>query len=258
MPEEEIKTPENEQEIEETSNAAGTAGSEEPEIRNPVRGEAVQQTLFTQPPKAEVDEQMLAEMNEEDRNKYLSRIIEAALFMSPGPMSVRDLASLAKTTVQLARVLINELMHDYMDRETALEIFDEENGIRMGVRKDYEDKVIHLASSPEFHKGIMKTLAYIAYKQPIKQSDVIRFRNVKGYDHIHLLEEKGFIDREKKGSTFIIRTTKKFFDYFGKDIIKQQKLEVNAKKMAQLRGIKAEKQAQRDNALKEIREAHNE
>ncbi len=87
----------------------------------------------------------------------------------------------------------------------------------MGIKEKYEDFVGHMAASPELHKGIMKTLAYIAYKQPVKQSDVINFRNSKAYEHIKLLKEKGFIKKDKKGITYIISTTSKFREYFGKN-----------------------------------------
>lgn len=146
----------------------------------------------------------------------MKKTIEAALFMSPGIVSLQDLARVCRSNVAEVRVALNELIHDYTDRDSALEIRDEEKGFRMAVRKEFEDSVMHLASSPEFHKGIMKTLAYIAYKQPVKQNEVIKFRNTKAYEHIHLLLEKGFIRRERTGKTFNIYTTKKFYQYFGK------------------------------------------
>jgi len=131
--------------------------------------------------------------------------------------------------------LLNELIHEYAERDSALEISEDSNGFKMYVREEYEDHVTHLASSPEFHKGIMKTLAYIAFKQPIKQSDVVKYRNVKAYDHIKMLEDRGFISKEKKPPTFILRTTKKFYEYFGKDAVKQTDIKEQIKKARQAR-----------------------
>jgi len=151
-------------------------------------------------------------------DKQRKRTIEAALFIAPGAMAVKDLARLVSLNIAETRVLVNELMHAYDERETALGIFAEENGFRMGVKRKYEDEVSHLASAPEFHKGVMKTLAYIAYKQPVPQSDVIKFRNTKAYDHVKMLKDRGFITKIPKGPTYTIRTTKKFLQYFGKEM----------------------------------------
>ena len=86
----------------------------------------------------------------------------------------------------------------------------------MTVKPQYETHVSHMAAAPELHKGMMKTLAYIAYKQPVKQAEVINLRNSKAYEHITTLVEKGFVRKEKKGITYILFTTPKFREYFGK------------------------------------------
>lgn len=145
----------------------------------------------------------------------LKKTIEAALFMSPAVISLDILAKICRKNVAEVRVALNELMHEYSERDSALEIRDEEKGFRMAVRKGLEDSVGHLAASPELHKGIMKTLAYIAYKQPVRQTEIIRFRNNKAYEHVKVLKEKGFIRKEPAGRTFTIYTTKKFHEYFG-------------------------------------------
>ena len=147
--------------------------------------------------------------------KNLKKIIEAALFMSSQSVSVNNLAKLANTTVAETRVIITDLIHDYEERDTSLEIIDDSSGIKIIVKAEFQDNVSHFAAAPEFNKGIMKTLAYVSYKQPIKQTEVIKFRNNKGYDHIKVLEEKGFIRREAIGRSYVIYTTKKFLEYFG-------------------------------------------
>jgi len=148
--------------------------------------------------------------------KELKKTIEAALFMSPQSVSVNDLAKLTNTTVAETRVVLTELIQDYEERDTSLEILDDSSGIKIVVKAEFQDIVSHFAAAPEFNKGIMKTLAYVSYKQPVKQTEVIKFRNNKGYDHIKMLEERGFIRREPVGRSYVIYTTKKFLDYFGK------------------------------------------
>jgi len=69
----------------------------------------------------------------------------------------------------------------------------------------------------------MKTLALIAYKQPIIQATVVKYRNNKAYDHLKLLLDEGFIKKEPRGRTFTLTTTTKFIEYFGKDFGKSKK-----------------------------------
>ena len=154
--------------------------------------------------------------------KFLRNALEAALFMSPGIISLHELARIGETNVAEARVALNELMHEYAERDAALVITEEETGIRMKVRPELEDKVSHLANIPSFHQGVLKTLAYIAYKQPVTQAQVIHFRNSKAYEHIKILKEKGFLRKEKAGITYKLYTTKKFYDYFGKSLAPKQ------------------------------------
>lgn len=160
------------------------------------------------------------------------RVIEAALFTAPGIVPVKELARIIDVNVAETRVILSELIHDYDAKDTALEIRDEAEGVRMTVKQKYESSVGHMAASPELHKGIMKTLAYIAYKQPVKQSEVINFRNSKAYEHIKLLREKGFLRKEKKGITYLLYTTPKFREYFGKDVKSAPSAQENAKQQA--------------------------
>ncbi|MFH1587418.1 MAG: SMC-Scp complex subunit ScpB [Candidatus Diapherotrites archaeon] len=147
-------------------------------------------------------------------DRELMNRIEAALFMSPGKITINELIKNAKGNVASVRIALNQLVNEYHSRESALEIKEDEGGYRMAIREDYAGDVDHLAVSPAIHKGILKTLAFISYKQPVKQSEVINFRNSKAYDHIKVLKEKGFIRKEKSGITYNIYTTKKFHQHF--------------------------------------------
>ena len=151
-------------------------------------------------------------------SSQIKKTVEAALFMSSGAVSIDDLARISNSTVQEVRVLANELIHEYDSRDTSIQIVDTKDGLKMSLKPEFEGNVGHLAASPELNKGVMKTLAFISFKQPVKQSEVIKFRNNKGYDHIKVLEEKDFIRRQPAGRSYIIFTTKKFSDYFGQQM----------------------------------------
>ncbi len=151
------------------------------------------------------------------------RLIEAALFMSPKALSVADLTQvLGISDYALAKKTAFELMNEFNARDSALEIVEAEGLFQMRVKPLFEQNVQDFASESMFNKGTMKTLALIAFKQPIVQSTVIKYRNNKAYDHISRLVEEGFIARERQGRSYILRTTRKFLEYFGKDFGKEK------------------------------------
>ena len=150
------------------------------------------------------------------------KIIEAALFMSPKPIPLEELKAIAETESRVeTKAMMEELMHYYKTKQSSLEITSSELGYQMRVKREYEKQVQHLATDAVFNKGVMKTLAMIAYKQPIIQSEIVKYRNNKAYDHLKVLFEEGFIKKEPKGRTYILTTTAKFIEYFGKDFGKK-------------------------------------
>jgi segregation and condensation protein B len=151
------------------------------------------------------------------------KIIEAALFMSPKAVTIDELKQVSSSESRIeTRALIEELMHFYNNRKSALEIVSLPIGYQMRVKEKYEEHISHLATDSLFSKGVMKTLAMIAYKQPIEQSTVVKYRNNKAYDHLKILFENGFLKKEPKGRTYILTTTTKFVEYFGKDFGKKK------------------------------------
>ncbi len=152
------------------------------------------------------------------------KIMEAALFMSPKPLSVEELNTIARVNSRVDTLgMIRELMNFYNTRKSALEIVELPIGYQMRVKEEYEDEVQQFAQNSMFNRGVMKTLAFIAYKQPITQSVVVKYRNNKAYDHLKLLFEQGFIKKEARGRTFVLTTTTKFIEYFGKEFGKGKK-----------------------------------
>ena len=153
------------------------------------------------------------------------KLIEAALFMTPQAVNVSDIMEIiSEQNYTMAKGIALRFMKEFNQRDSSLHVVQIEDGFQMLIRPGYEEKVRHLAQKAMFHPGLMKTLALIAFKQPIAQSLVIKYRNNKAYSHIHRLVEEGFVAREPKGRSYTLRTTKKFLECFGEDAIKQKKL----------------------------------
>lgn len=152
---------------------------------------------------------------EQKDSKKTRQIIEAALFMSSEPVTVEELSRIANVSVDQTRTGLNDLSSELEEKNSALEVRIEPTGIRLAVRKEFEEFTKNFSTIPELNKSVLKTLALVSFRQPVKQSEVIRIRNNKAYEHIKILEDKGFVKREKVGRTFIVYTTKKFVEYFG-------------------------------------------
>jgi len=152
--------------------------------------------------------------NEERRDLDL---LEAALYVAGRPLDLKTLASVLKTrSKKKVQRLIQQLIEAYRNRDTALEILSLENDrFVMQLKTEYTPEVRRLTLRPLLSVGPLKTLSYIAYRQPVPQTQVIDVRGQHVYDHLKQLEDLDLISRERVGRSKVIRTTEFFADYFG-------------------------------------------
>ncbi|MFH0701098.1 MAG: SMC-Scp complex subunit ScpB [Candidatus Woesearchaeota archaeon] len=140
--------------------------------------------------------------------------VEAVLFAVGKEISSERIAVLCSLEVPQVEKIIIRLQQDHAQRDHSLQIVKKENGWKLTVRDEYVPLVSSLVSSTELDSAMMATLAVIAWKYPILQSDVIKLRGSGAYDHMHQLESQGYVDKEKFGRSFKLKLTKKFFEYF--------------------------------------------
>jgi segregation and condensation protein B len=147
-------------------------------------------------------------------DSYAKAVIEAALFASGRTLSPRELADLSGLSEERARALADDLAAEYAARDSGIEIKSIGEGYSMQVRFGLAGRVLSFAPK-EIEAPLIRTLAIIAYKQPIKQSVLVEIRGNKSYDHVKELEERGLINSEKFSRTKLLTTTRGFADYFG-------------------------------------------
>ncbi|MBS3090972.1 SMC-Scp complex subunit ScpB [Candidatus Pacearchaeota archaeon] len=139
--------------------------------------------------------------------------IEAALFIAGRFLSLQELVSLTDVNPILLKKVLEDLSDKY--RETGLSLINKDNLWKMDVSPDYTYLVNKLATgSSEFSKAEQETLAIIAYKQPMKQSILVKIRGNKAYDHIKKFVELGLISKRKLGHTAELTLHESFYDYF--------------------------------------------
>jgi segregation and condensation protein B len=143
-------------------------------------------------------------------------LLEAALYVAGRPLDLNELCSVLKTrsknkTKKLAETLIQE----YENRKTSLEILKlKDERYVLQLKADYTPLVRRLVNRPLLSTGPLKTLSYVAYRQPVSQKRVIDVRGHHVYGHIKLLKEMGLIASERSGRSSLLRTTEYFADYF--------------------------------------------
>jgi len=140
--------------------------------------------------------------------------VEAVLFAVGKEITSERLASLCSLTIEEVDQILIKMQKAYRDRDHSLQIVKKEEGWKLTVRDQFVPIVSNIVSSTELERPLMETLAVIAWKYPVVQSEIIKLRSPAAYDHMRLLEEQGFVAKEKLGRTFTVKLTKKFFEYF--------------------------------------------
>lgn len=150
------------------------------------------------------------------KEKENLKVLEAVFFVSGRFLSMPDLISLTDLNPMIIRELIDNLREKFEKGDSAIEIVEKSGLWKMDVRQEYAHIINKLATgSSEFSKAEQETLAIIAFKQPIKQSVIIKIRGNKAYDHVKKFSDLGLIKRKKEGHTNILSLSDDFYDYFG-------------------------------------------
>lgn len=144
----------------------------------------------------------------------LKNKLEALLFSSGRKMDIEELSKLTNERRERIQKALEELKKEHDDKESSTMLVNEGDFWKLTVREQYLPLVRNIVTETELSRTILETLAVIAFKYPIKQSDLISLRTNKAYDHLKELEEMGYITRQKHGRTNLIKLTQKFFDYF--------------------------------------------
>jgi segregation and condensation protein B len=152
---------------------------------------------------------------DEAKEKEDLKKLEAVLFISGRFLSMPELISYTDLNPVILRELIEKLQEKYEQNDSAIEIIEKNNLWKMDVKRDYSNIINKFATgSSEFGKAEQETLAIIAYKQPIKQSVIIKIRGNKGYEHIKKFVELGLLKKKKTGHTHELSLSDEFHDYF--------------------------------------------
>jgi len=156
-------------------------------------------------------------------DELVQRIIEAALFASPQPLSLVQLQALFPEDQPLPPASVERAL-DVLARDSerrGIELVEVASGFRFQIRAEVHSWVSRLWAERQtrYSRALLETLALIAYRQPITRGEIEQIRGVAVNSHtIRTLEEREWIrvvgHRDVPGKPALYGTTRAFLDYF--------------------------------------------
>jgi segregation and condensation protein B len=152
----------------------------------------------------------------------LKAILEALIFASPEPLTLKAIAKLvdgeSKEDIEAALV---DLKADY-ERPGGLQLVDVAGGYQIVTRTDLHEwvrRLFHERSTQKLTVQALETLAVIAYKQPITALEVGEIRGVNTSGVLNTLLERHLVKivgrKAVVGRPFLYGTTREFLIRFG-------------------------------------------
>ena len=152
-----------------------------------------------------------------EKQQHCLALIEAALYVAGKPLDLNELCQvIGSRSKKRVKKYADTLIQDYAARNTALEILAlKDERYVLQVKAEFTPLIKKLVNRPLLSAGPLKTLSYIAFRQPITQKRVVEVRGQHAYGHVKVLKDMGLIASERSGRSMALKTTDYFSDYFG-------------------------------------------
>lgn len=148
-------------------------------------------------------------------------IIEALLFVSSEPLSVKTLGEILERSEEDVSSLLREIKADCEREGRGFSLLEIAGGYSFATRTEHASYVEKLVK-PRLNtlsQAALETLAIISYKQPITRSEIDDIRGVKSDSSVATLIERGLIQdigrKDAPGRPVLFGTTSDFLKYFG-------------------------------------------
>jgi segregation and condensation protein B len=149
-------------------------------------------------------------------------IIEALIFVSDEPLSVKAIADVLKEDKQVVIETVATLAEEFNGRNGGLQLREVAGGWQFATRAEFHEHVrAFLKTRPSAKLSIasLETLAVIAYRQPVTVPEILEIRGVQSPSAIKTLLDKKLIvakgRKETVGRPMMYGTSKEFLLQFG-------------------------------------------
>jgi len=141
--------------------------------------------------------------------------IEAVLYLKGRPIGLKELAELARDEPEQVLAALATLTASYAQRDTALEVVEQSGRYCLQLRPALADLVKNMLPV-NLSTATLRTLATIALKKRILQSELVDLRGSGAYDHIKELLAQDFIERRRQseGRSYWLTLSEKFHRTF--------------------------------------------
>ncbi|BAV58855.1 SMC-Scp complex subunit ScpB [Candidatus Endomicrobiellum trichonymphae] len=153
------------------------------------------------------------------------QILEALLFVSEKPLSLRELKELIKTDyadIDNIENILNELKEKYANLNKPYEIKFVADGWTFATKPQYSlwiKKLFKEKSVLKLSPAALETLAIIAYKQPITRAEIDEIRGIESSGVIDTLLDRKLVKvagrKEALGKPLLYDTTQDFLKHLG-------------------------------------------
>ena len=152
----------------------------------------------------------------------LMAIVEALIFVSEEPITVKVLADVLEENKESIQAAIEELKKEYEERGGGLQLREIAGGWQISTRTEYHEEVrkyLKTRPSAKLSLASLETLAVIAYKQPVTVPEILEIRGVQSASAIktelnkQLIVAKG--RKETVGRPMMYGSSKDFLIQFG-------------------------------------------
>jgi len=149
-------------------------------------------------------------------------IIEALIFVSDEPLTVKMIADVLKEDKQIVSETVAALAEEFNARNSGLQLREVAGGWQFATRPEYHEHVrafLKTRPSAKLTIASLETLAVIAYRQPVTVPEILEIRGVQSPSAIKTLLDKKLIvakgRKETVGRPMMYGTSKEFLLQFG-------------------------------------------
>lgn len=149
-------------------------------------------------------------------------VIEALIFVSDEPLSVRAIADVLKEDKAVVSEAVNALAQEFNARNGGLQLREVAGGWQFATRAEFHEHVrafLKTRPSAKLTIASLETLAVIAYRQPVTVPEILEIRGVQSPSAIKtLLDKKLIVAKGRKdavGRPMMYGTSKEFLLQFG-------------------------------------------
>ncbi len=150
-------------------------------------------------------------------------IIEALLFASPEPLSIKQIMGLLDNVSEPEiQSVLDTLIYEYEHRLGGLQVIQIADGYQMLTRLEcspWLKKLKTVTVSSKLSQAALETLSIIAYKQPTIKAEIDKTRGVSSDGVLKTLLDRKLIKilgrQEMPGRPLLYGTTNEFLQYFG-------------------------------------------